>query len=85
MPITNIVERFLRPVTEPLTPESDRKLAELQTGPAAQIYIDNLAEKSSRGTIKPEDDTEYKALIDAADLIGILKLKARQYLQNLPA
>ena len=78
------LDRFLEPVTDAFTPEMARKFADIQTDPSLQVYVDKLAEKASLGTITAEEDAEYKAIIDAADLIAILQLKARRYLQNLP-
>jgi hypothetical protein len=40
--------------------------------------IETLAERASEGTLTDEERSEYEALIHVADLISILKLKARQ-------
>lgn len=47
-----------------------------------QAHVDMLAEKANDGTITPGEDTAYKALIDVADLISVLQLKARRFLAS---
>ena len=79
------LDRFLEPVTDVFTPEMARKFADLQTDAELQALVDNLAKKANDGTITPEEDAEYKSIIDAADVIAILQLKARRYLKKLSA
>ena len=83
MSTASYLDRFLEPVAEAFTPELARKLANLQTDAELQAFVDDLARKSNDGTITPEEDAEYKAIIDAADLISVLQLKARRYLKSL--
>lgn len=83
MSTASYLGRFLEPVTDAFTPEMARNFADLQTDAELQAIVDNLAKKASDGTITPEEDAEYKSIIDAADLIAILQLKARRYLQKL--
>ncbi len=42
--------------------------------------IDYLAKRANDGELTPDEDAEYEALIDGADLITILKLKAQHLL-----
>jgi hypothetical protein len=39
-----------------------------------------LAERANHGTLSDDERLEYEALINAADFISILKLKARLHL-----
>jgi len=39
--------------------------------------MDALAERANQGTLSGSECSEYEALINAADFISILKLKAR--------
>ena len=48
---------------------------------AAVPLLDGLMEPLSR-CLTPDEDAEYEALINAADFIAILKLKARQQLNS---
>jgi uncharacterized protein YnzC (UPF0291/DUF896 family) len=43
-----------------------------------QRRIDMLAERANEGVLTADESAEYEALINAADFISILKLKARQ-------
>jgi hypothetical protein len=47
-----------------------------------QERIDTLAERANEGTLSAGERSEYEALINAADFISILKLKARQHLDS---
>jgi len=45
-----------------------------------QQRIDTLAEGANEGVLTTDESAEYEALVNAADFISILKLKARQHL-----
>ncbi|MCX6606779.1 MAG: hypothetical protein NTV52_24790 [Acidobacteria bacterium] len=53
---------------------------EFRISPAVQARIDYLAERANYGELTPDEDAEYEALIDGADLITILRLKAKRLL-----
>jgi hypothetical protein len=55
---------------------------DLQVAPPVQERIDTLAEGANEGTLSEGERSEYEALINAADFISILKLKARQHLDS---
>ena len=82
MSTSSYLDRFLEPVMDAFTPEIARILANLRTDDELKAYVDDLANKSNDGTITPAEDAEYKALVDAADLIAILQLKARRFLKD---
>ena len=44
--------------------------------------MDILAKGANEGTLSDNDRSEYEALINAADFISILKLKAQFYLAS---
>lgn len=52
------------------------RLVNFRVGRLVQARVDVLAEGANEGTLSSEERAEYEALIDAADLISILKLKA---------
>ena len=62
-----------------------RRFADLRADADLQSQVDDLAKKANDGTITPEEDADYKALVDAADLIAVLQLKARRFLAKHPA
>jgi hypothetical protein len=77
---SQILDRLLDPVAECLTPEVARSLVNLRARPDVQAWIDELAEKSSEGELNAEERAEYRAVVDAVDLISILQAKARALL-----
>ena len=78
MSTATYLNRILEPVTDALTPEMARLFVDMRPDAELQTHVDDLAKKANDGTITPEEDAEYKALIDAADLVAILQLKARR-------
>jgi len=65
-----------------LDAESARRLIDLRVDLPVQERIDTLARRANEGTLSDSERSEYEALINAADFISILKLKARQYLNS---
>jgi hypothetical protein len=43
-----------------------------------------LGERANEGNLNAAERSEYEALINAADFIAILKLKARRHLDEIP-
>lgn len=85
MTTANYLDQFLEPLTEAFTPETARMFANLRANAQLQARVDHLARKVADGTITPGEEAEYKAIIDAADLISILRLKARRFLKESQA
>jgi hypothetical protein len=76
------LDDLLGPLSRCLDAESARRIVELRVAAPVQERIDALAELANDGALTDEDRAEYEALINAADFISILKLKARE---TLPA
>jgi hypothetical protein len=76
----SLLDRLLDPVTQALSPEAARRLVELRADEAAQQRIDELADKSTAGSLTPGERSEYESLIHAANVIAILQMKARAML-----
>jgi hypothetical protein len=81
MSAASVVNDFLDPLSRCLDAESARRVIEFRVAPPVQERIEMLAERANEGTLTDDDRAEYEALINAADFISILKLKARQHLQ----
>jgi hypothetical protein len=81
---TNILDRFLEPLTEVFTPELARKLASLRADDELQARVNELAEKANHGVLSAEEDREYKRYIEVADIIGVMQSKARRFLTQNP-
>jgi len=75
------LDGLLGPLSRCLDAESARRIVELRVAAPVQERIDTLAERANNGALTVDERAEYEALINAADFISILKLKARE---NLP-
>jgi hypothetical protein len=74
------LDALLDPLSRCLDGESARRIVEFHIGPQIQERIDSLAERANEGILNEDERSEYEALINAADFISALKLKAREQL-----
>jgi hypothetical protein len=80
---TTVLDRFLRPLTECLTPEVARRIVNLQLDSQSQARLDELAAKASEGQLTGDERQEYEEFVEGIDLMGILKARARTVLVKL--
>ena len=85
MTTISYLDRFLEPMTEAFTPQVARKIADLRADAETQARVDELAAKANDGTLGPDEDTEYRGYVEAADIMGIIQSKARRFLARNPA
>jgi hypothetical protein len=76
------LDGLLDPLSRCLDADSARRVVDLQLDPPIQERISMLAERANEGTLTDAERSEYEALINAAEFISILKLKARLYLES---
>jgi hypothetical protein len=76
------LDGLLEPLSRCLDAESARRIVDLQVDQPVQERMDMLAESANEGTLSDNERSEYEALINAADFISILKLKAQLYLAS---
>ena len=76
------LDDLLEPLSRCLDAESARRIINLQINAPVQARIDALAERANEGTLTDSEHSEYEALINAADFISLLKLKARHQLDS---
>ena len=76
------LDGLLEPLSRCLDAESARRIVDLQVDPPVQERMDLLAEGANEGTLSDNERSEYEALMNAADFISILKLKAQLYLAS---
>ena len=79
-----ILDMMLEPVTRCCTPAVAKEIAELRADLVTQVRIDELAAKCNEAVLTEAEQREYRAYIEAIDLIGILQAKARGLLASLP-
>ncbi len=77
---TAALDGLLDPLASSLDPSALRQIIEFRIPPEVQARVDYLAKRANDGELTPDEDAEYEALIDGADLITILKLKAQRLL-----
>ena len=77
------LDGLLDPLSRCLDEESARRLADFQIDASVQGRLDELDERANEGVLSDSERSEYEALINAADFIAILKLKARAHLDSI--
>lgn len=75
-----VLDRFLDPVRDLLTPEVARGIADLRADAATQQRIEDLADRHHEGQLSPEELAEYEALVNGANVMAVLQAKARSVL-----
>ncbi len=77
-----VLNDLLDPLSRCLDPESARRVAEFRVEPAVEEKIRVLAEKANEGLLNEDERADYEAIINTADIISILKLKAQRHLKS---
>jgi hypothetical protein len=75
------LDSLLDPFSRCFDAESARRVAEFRVDPEVQARIGALAERANDGILGEGERAEYESLVNAADLISILKLKAIRQLK----
>lgn len=78
-----ILETILNPLTECLSAEAAREIVQYTVDSETQARVDELAVKAQSGVLTKEETDEYRELIEAFDLVAILKSRARMVLKNM--
>jgi hypothetical protein len=84
MSAANALDQILDPLSRCLDAESARRVLDLGIPDSVQERVDTLAELANEGLLTDDERAEYEALINAEDLVAILKLKARRQLSDAP-
>jgi hypothetical protein len=77
---TDMLDDLIAPFAECLDSESLQRFSEVVMRPAVQEQIALLAERANQGLLSDEERSSYEAAINVADVMAILRLKARQRL-----
>ena len=79
MATLNALDQFLDPNSGWLPPSSARKLVAWTVTDELRERIEELGPKANRGELTPEEDAEYRAYLDDAEIISLLQAKARHH------
>jgi hypothetical protein len=79
-----LLNELLDPFAECLDAESAQRVIAFDVAPPVQRRVNELAEKANEGMLTEDERSDLEALINAADFIAILKLKAQACAAVLP-
>jgi uncharacterized protein YnzC (UPF0291/DUF896 family) len=77
------LDGLLEPLSLCLNAESARRLVAFRIDPQVLVRIEVLGERANEGQLTADERSEYEALINAADFISILRLKAQRHLARI--
>jgi hypothetical protein len=77
-----VLDKLFDPVSQCLTPDVARRLTNIRASAEVQERLDELAEKSSNGTLSAEERSEYETYVRGINFIGVLQAKARALLAS---
>jgi len=75
-----VLDRFLNPLAECLTPEVAQGIVDLKLDAGSQARLDLLAAKANEGQLTNDERQEYEEFVEGIDLMGILTARARTVL-----
>jgi hypothetical protein len=78
--VASVLDRVLATWAEGLTPDSAKAVLRFQLDAETRQRIDHLADGAAEGTLTESELKEYDEFVEAIDLLGILKAKARDAL-----
>ncbi len=77
------LDSVLEPLSLCLDAESSRRLVAFRIDAQVLARMEALGERANEGSLTAEERSEYEALINAADFISILRLKAERHLARI--
>jgi hypothetical protein len=78
MSTLSALDQFLNPEAGWLTPGSAQRLIDWKLSDELRQRVEELGSKANRGLLTVEEDAEYRAYLDDAELISLLQAKARR-------
>jgi hypothetical protein len=81
---TSIFDYYFEPVTAMFNREMAEGIINRKPDPRLVARVTELGRKSDDGTLTEEERDEYRAMVDAGDMISLLKSKARRFLDENP-
>lgn len=80
-----VLDDLLDPLSRCFDEESARRVREFRVAPLVQERINVLAERANEGILTANEQAEYETIVNAADFISILRLKAERNLKRIPS
>jgi hypothetical protein len=81
MSADSITESVLTPLTRSLTPDAARETLAFALDEQTKSRVALLAAKCLDDQLSEDERAEYASLVEACDLVALLKSKARQVLE----
>jgi hypothetical protein len=78
----SILNQLLDPITQFLTPEVARRIADLRAGEKLQSKVDDLADKANAGTLNELERSEYEQYVKFSQFVTLLQIQARNRLDE---
>jgi hypothetical protein len=78
METLSALDQLLNPSAGGLTPISAQKLIDWAVDDELRNRIEELGQRANLGQLTEEEDAEYLAYLDDAELISVLQAKARR-------
>jgi hypothetical protein len=72
-----ILGRLIEPEAADFSPDAARSILGLKFAPEDQQQVDQLSAKAQTGALRPEERAELEEYLRIADLLAMLKSKAR--------
>jgi hypothetical protein len=76
------LDRMLDPLSGCLDAEVARRIVALRIAPDIQARIDELADRCNEGVLTEAERTEYDGYVEGAEIVSLIKLKARRFLSE---
>ena len=84
MGASGVLDTPVRPAEPLLDSASARRVGEFRVSEDVQEQVNALAERANEGLLRDAERAEYEAIVNAADFIELLKLKALRTLESRP-
>jgi hypothetical protein len=82
MQIPSALDQFLNPTAGWLTPQGAKQLVDWSVSDDLRKRIEELGQKANLGSLTDEEDAEYRAYLDDAEIVCLLQAKARRLFKN---
>jgi len=75
-----VLDRMLDPLSDCLNVAAAQHIVAMRIDPDIQTRISELADRSNEGLFTQDERAEYDSYVEGAEILGLIKLKARRYL-----